>query len=38
MAYLHFTGKDAEIPKPYFLELPLVTKDNAEATPPAWGC
>jgi ABC-type sugar transport system substrate-binding protein len=38
MAYLHFTGKDAEIQKPYFLELPLVTKDNAEATPPAWGC
>ena len=38
MAYLHFAGKDAEIPKPYFLELPLVTKDNAEATPPSWGC
>ncbi len=38
MAYLHFTEKDAEIPKPYFLELPLVTKDNAEVTPPAWGC
>ncbi len=38
MAYLHFNGKDAEIPKPYFLPLPLVTKDNAEATPPAWGC
>jgi ABC-type sugar transport system substrate-binding protein len=38
MAYLHFTGKDAEIPKPYFLELPLVTKDNAETTPPSWGC
>jgi ABC-type sugar transport system substrate-binding protein len=38
MAYLHFNGKDAEVPKPYFLELPLVTKDNAEATPPAWGC
>jgi ribose transport system substrate-binding protein len=38
MAYLHFNGKDAEIPKPYFLTLPLVTKDNAEATPPAWGC
>ena len=38
MAYLHFTGKDSEIPKPYFLSLPLVTKDNAEKTPAAWGC
>lgn len=38
MAYLHLNGKDAEIPKPYFLTLPLVTKDKAEATPPAWGC
>ena len=26
MAWLHFNGKDAEIPKPYFLPLPLVTK------------
>jgi ABC-type sugar transport system substrate-binding protein len=38
MAWLHFSGKDAEIPKPYFLPLPLVTKDNAEKTPAAWGC
>jgi ABC-type sugar transport system substrate-binding protein len=38
MAWLHFNGKDAEIPKPYFLPLPLVTKDNAEKTPAAWGC
>jgi hypothetical protein len=38
MAWLHFNGKDGDIPKPYFLPLPLVTKDNAEATPAAWGC
>jgi ribose transport system substrate-binding protein len=38
MAWLHFTGRDAEIPKPYFLPLPLVTKVNAERTPAAWGC
>ena len=38
MAWLHFNGKDAEIPKPYFLPLPLVTKENAEETPAAWGC
>ena len=38
MAWLHFNGKDADIPKPYFLPLPLVTKENAEQTPAAWGC
>ena len=38
MAWLHFNGKNAEIPKPYFLPLPLVTKENAEKTPAAWGC
>ena len=38
MAWLHFNGKDAEIPKPNFLPLPLVTKENAEKTPAAWGC
>jgi ABC-type sugar transport system substrate-binding protein len=38
MAWLHFNGKDAEIPKPFFLPLPLVTKENAEKTPAAWGC
>ena len=38
MAWLHFNGKDAEIPKPDFLPLPLVTKENAEKTPSAWGC
>jgi ribose transport system substrate-binding protein len=38
MAWLHFQGKDAEIPKPDFMPLPLVTKENAEKTPAAWGC
>jgi ABC-type sugar transport system substrate-binding protein len=38
MAWLHFNGKDADIPKPYFLPLPLVTQENAKETPPAWGC
>ena len=38
MAWLHFNNKDADIPKPNFLELPLVTKENAKETPPAWGC
>ena len=30
MAWLHFNGKDADIQKPYFLPLPLITKENAE--------
>ena len=38
MAWLHFNGKDADIQKPYFLPLPLITKENAEKTPAAWGC
>ena len=38
MAWLHFNGKDADIPKPFFLPLPLITKENAETTPAAWGC
>ena len=38
MASLFLNGQDAEIPKPNFLELPIITIDNAEATPPAWGC
>lgn len=38
MAWLHFSGKDSEIPKPMFLELPLVTQENAKDIPPAWGC
>ena len=38
MAWLHFNGKDADISKPFFLPLPLITKENAEKTPAAWGC
>ena len=38
MAWMHFHGMDADIPKPDFLPLPLVTKENAEKTPSAWGC
>ena len=38
MASLYLNGQEGEIPKPYFLELPIITIDNAEATPPAWGC
>jgi ABC-type sugar transport system substrate-binding protein len=38
MAALHLDGKDAEIEKPYFLDLPIITSENAEQTPPAWGC
>jgi len=36
MAWLSFNGRDAEIPKPNFLQLPIITKENAEQTPPAW--
>lgn len=38
MAWLYLNGREAEIPKPNFLPLPIITKVNAEATPPAWGC
>ena len=38
MASLYLNGQEDEIAKPYFLELPIITIDNAEATPPAWGC
>lgn len=38
MAWLYLNGREAEIPKPNYLELPIITKENAEATPPAWGC
>jgi hypothetical protein len=31
-------GREAEIPKPNFLPLPIITQENAEETPPAWGC
>jgi ribose transport system substrate-binding protein len=38
MAWLYLNGHDSEIPKPDFLPLPIITKANAEQTPPAWGC
>jgi ABC-type sugar transport system substrate-binding protein len=38
MASLFLNGQEDEIPKPYFLDLPIITVENAEATPPAWGC
>ena len=38
MAWLELNGKDAQIPKPLNLPLPIITKANAEATAPAWGC
>jgi ABC-type sugar transport system substrate-binding protein len=38
MASLYFNGQEGEIPVPYFLDLPIITQENAEATPPAWGC
>lgn len=38
MAWLELNGQDAKIPKPLNLPLPIITKANAEATPPAWGC
>ena len=38
MAYLHFNGKDAEIPKPHFLPLPLVTQGERRGDAAAWGC
>ena len=38
MASLYLSGQEDQIPKPYFLELPIITIENAEATPPAWGC
>src|SRR4051794_18436278 len=38
MAWLLLNGHEDQIPKPLNLPLPIITKDNAEATPPAWGC
>jgi ribose transport system substrate-binding protein len=38
MAWLYLNGREAEIPKPYYLELPIITIENAESVPPAWGC
>jgi ABC-type sugar transport system substrate-binding protein len=38
MASLYLNGQEDQIAKPYFLKLPIITIENAEATPPAWGC
>lgn len=38
MAWLLLNGQEADIPTPFFLELPIITQENAEAVPPAWGC
>ncbi len=38
MAWLYLNGRENEIPKPNFLPLPIITQENAEQTPPAWGC
>ena len=38
MGWLLLNGHEDQIPKPYFLELPIITADNAMETPPAWGC
>lgn len=38
MAWNYLNGKEADIPKPLNLPLPIITIENAEATPPAWGC
>lgn len=38
MAWLFLNGMEADIPKPNYLPLPIITIDNAEAIPPAWGC
>ena len=37
-AMLYFAGKADEIPSPdHYLPLPIITKDNVEDYPPAWG-
>lgn len=38
MAWLLLNGREDEIPRPHYLELPIITNENAGATPPAWGC
>lgn len=37
-ALLWLDGKKSEVPTPnHYLDLPIITKENAEATPAAWG-
>jgi ABC-type sugar transport system substrate-binding protein len=38
MAWLLLNGQEDQIPKPHYLKLPIITSENAETTPPAWGC
>lgn len=38
MAWLYLNDMEDQIPKPYYLELPIITQENAESVPPAWGC
>jgi ABC-type sugar transport system substrate-binding protein len=38
MAYYYLKGQESKIKKPFYIALPLVTKDNAKSVPPAWGC
>jgi ABC-type sugar transport system substrate-binding protein len=38
MAWLYLNDREDEIPRPYYLELPIITQENAEEIPPAWGC
>jgi ABC-type sugar transport system substrate-binding protein len=38
MARLYLDGRVDDIPTPYFLPLPIITQENAEEVPPAWGC
>lgn len=38
MTWLYLNGQEQDIPRPYYLELPIVTQENAEEFPPAWGC
>ncbi len=38
MAWLYLNQQEDEIPKPNYLELPIITRENADSVPPAWGC
>jgi ribose transport system substrate-binding protein len=38
MAWLYLNGQEDQIPKPFFQDLPIITIENAEETPPAYGC
>lgn len=38
MAWLYLNGREQEIPMPFYLDLPIVTQENVDEYPPAWGC